>query len=311
VSDLPDDVPDARAGDGPGAIVGRLARQAQALPPVRTLLRVMAAYDGAGGGLLAGGLAYAALFALLPAVLLLIGIVGIIVSDPARRLDVLTRIGDALPPIRDVAADALANLGAGAIPSSVLGIVGLVWGTSRFYASLDDAFARVFRDAPVRGLLSRTLRGIVAVVLMVVIFVLALAASSAASLAAEQVVLGVPIGEGTRTFWRFASIPLTVAIFIVACGGIYRLVPGRMVPVRALLPPAIAVGCALALFTQLFTYIAPRLVGSASEFGQLFVTIIALLIWLSTGFQALLIGAAWVRVRLEPTTSASPESPAS
>jgi uncharacterized BrkB/YihY/UPF0761 family membrane protein len=62
------------------------------------------------------------------------------------------------------------------------------------------------------------------------------------------------------------------------------------------LPPAIVVGIALALFTQLFTYIAPRLIGAAALYGT-FVAIFALLVWLGFSFQALLLGASWVRVR--------------
>jgi uncharacterized BrkB/YihY/UPF0761 family membrane protein len=74
-------------------------------------------------------------------------------------------------------------------------------------------------------------------------------------------------------------------------------VPARHVPWRALLPPAIAVGILLAALTQLFSYIAPRLIGTAAVYGT-FVAIFAAMVWLSTGFQLLLVGAAWVRERL-------------
>ncbi len=41
-------------------------------------------YDAAGGGLLAGGLAYAGLFAVLSAILLVIGVTGFFVQESER-----------------------------------------------------------------------------------------------------------------------------------------------------------------------------------------------------------------------------------
>ena len=50
------------------------------------------------------------------------------------------------------------------------------------------------------------------------------------------------------------------------------------------------------LLTQAFTFLAPRLVGVAALAGSLATAFIALA-WLSFLFQALLYGAAWVKVR--------------
>ena len=48
---------------------------------VRLLMSVLNRYDNAGGALLAGGLAYSALFALVPLALLTAGLTGLLVSD--------------------------------------------------------------------------------------------------------------------------------------------------------------------------------------------------------------------------------------
>ena len=50
------------------------------------------------------------------------------------------------------------------------------------------------------------------------------------------------------------------------------------------------------VLTQVFTFLVPRLVGVAALAGSLASAFIALA-WLSFTFQALLYGAAWVRVR--------------
>ena len=48
----------------------------------------------------------------------------------------------------------------------------------------------------------------------------------------------------------------------------------------------------------LFAFLAPRLIGAAALLGTL-ATVFAALAWLALSFQALLLGAAWVRDRAE------------
>ena len=72
--------------------------------------------------------------------------------------------------------------------------------------------------------------------------------------------------------------------------------PDEHVPWRSLRLPAAVVGLALAVFTQVYAFVAPRLVGVAAVYGA-FVALFALLAWLSTAFNLLLLGAAWTDVR--------------
>ena len=85
-------------------------------------------------------------------------------------------------------------------------------------------------------------------------------------------------------------------LFVGVVSLVYRFVPVEHVPWRAILVPAVLVGIALGGFAQLFTFIAPRLVGFAALFGT-FVTIFALLAWLAISFNMLILGASWTRVR--------------
>src|SRR5207244_13420029 len=81
-----------------------------------------------------------------------------------------------------------------------------------------------------------------------------------------------------------------------------RVVPSTHVPWRLLGAPALVAGVALAALTELFVFLAPRLVGVLSVFGG-FAAVFASLIWLSWAFQVLLLGATWVRARMDEATA--------
>jgi uncharacterized BrkB/YihY/UPF0761 family membrane protein len=195
----------------------------------------------------------------------------------------------------------------GAAGFGTIGLVGFAWGASRFYGTLDDAIARIFSDAPKRGLVVRTLRGVASVGLLVSVFIVALALTGIGSYLAQET--AGRFGADTSLFWRIVTPVLTAIVFVVGIAAIYRLVPARTVSWRALGPPAIVVGLVLAAITQLFSFIAPRLIGTAAIYGT-FIAIFAAMVWLSTGFQVLLVGAAWVRQRLDPRSLSGPGSDA-
>jgi len=265
--------------------------------PVVTGRAVLTRYGEAGGALLAGGLTYNALFALLPALLLIVAVLGFVVDDPERRQAVVDAIGTALPPLRGLLEASLDELIRGARGNGALGLVGLAWGASRFYGALDEAFARIFSGAPKRGFLPRMVRGILSVGLLVSGLLVALILTGIASFLADQA--AGRFGAFSFDVWGVASPVLAAVVLVVGTLVIYRIVPARRVHWRAAIPPAILVGVSIALLTQLFSYIAPRLVGTAALFGT-FVAVFAAMVWMSTAFQLLLVGAAWVRERLGP-----------
>lgn len=277
--------------------IQRFIVRAAGWPAVRTARSVVETFDQAGGGLLAGGLTYSALFALLPTLLLLTGLLGVVVEDAQRRRAILESVGDALPPLRQFLEANLDALTDGATGFGILGLLGLAWGASRFYGSLDDALGRIFSSAPRRGLVEKTVRGLLSVVLLISVFIVALVLTGIASyLAAET---AAALGTEARAFWQVVTPGLSALVFVVATGAVYRLLPARRVSWRVLWLPAVIVGIVLAAITQLFSFVAPRLIGAAAVYGA-FVAIFAAMIWLSALFQVLLLGAAWVRVRLGP-----------
>jgi hypothetical protein len=196
------------------AVAERVVSRIGGVPAVQTLLATLAVYDRAGGGLVAGGLAYAALVALLPGLLLVLSVIGILVDDPAVREDIVELIGTAVPPLEELVRIALDAVSAGAVPTGILAFLGLLWGSSRFYAALDYAFARIFHNAPQRNEVVRTLRGLVVTVLFVVVPIAAVIVTSAATWIMDLAPDGETLGALERLFWKVASPLGSVVLFV-------------------------------------------------------------------------------------------------
>ena len=260
-------------------------------PRVATARAVLQAYEAAGGGLLAGGLAYAGLFAVLAAILFVIGVTGFFVQE-SERVAIVGEIGRRLPPLEGLVRTGLSRVSETAAPFSILGLAGLGWGASRFYAALDVAFARVFRAPSARGFAAQAARGLVVVGLLLAVIVASAVLASAASFVDAFVGRGSAVGFA----WQLATRGLGLVLQFVAIAAVFRYVPPHGPAWRALVQPAIAVAVILWAFTNAFVLIQARLVGSLELFSG-FAFVLATMIWLSVGFQVLLIGAAWTHVR--------------
>jgi len=254
---------------------------------------VLDRYGAAGGGLLAGGLAYSALFAIVPLTALMAGIVGLVVDDEARRAAVVTAIAEVLPPLRDIVRLVLDEAARAAGAISVVGGLTLVWGASRFAVGFEDAMRRIFGGERRRGFVRRNAAALVAVLGLIGVAILgAVLAGVSSFLDAAEARGGPVVGFVIGTV--LGVVPSLLAMASVAL--VYRLVPVLAPRWRAIVPPAVAVALVLTILTRVFVFIAPRLVGAAATIGAL-ATAFAALAWLSLSFQAILLGAAWVRQR--------------
>lgn len=275
--------------------IGKLVASIAERPRIKYLRSVIDAYGSIGGGLLANGLAFSALFAAVPTSLLILALAGFAARDPLFQERLIERLSNAFPPLRELLQDALAAVTGGAGVSSILGFIGLVWAVSQFYATLDVAFARIFRDTPERDVARRTVRGFVWVLILVALVVTAIVATSIASIVDAILPTEVPVARLTVTLLSSPLAMLAGAIGIVAVA--YRVLPTRTPEWHDLLMPAIVVGAVIVALTQGFSLLAPILVRS-SVVGSLTAVFVALA-WLSLLFQAVMIGAVWVRIRSE------------
>ena len=273
-----------------GAILERFLDR----PRVAYVRAVLDVYGRAPGGLLANGLAFAALFAAFPVALVTLGVAGWLVDDPQVQARLAHAIGALLPPVRDLVDQALGALSKGAILASIAGVVGLLWTVSQLYVTLDVAFARIFTDRPERDVFRRTARGFVWVAalvgMVVVLFVAGSLAAAAEALLPETAAAAVTINR------VLSSLPVVAALGVSTIAVLYRVLPPDAPSWRAIAPPAVVAGIAIVALSQLFLYVAPRLLGAALLTGTLATAFVSLA-WLSFTFQALLLGAAWVRVR--------------
>jgi membrane protein len=273
------------------ALLGRVLE----VPWVVAVRAVLDTYGNAAGGLLANGLAFAALFAAIPTTLLVLGLAGWAAAGNAELSDrVIDALVAAMPPLSDLIRRSVDLVADAAALTSLIGIIGMVWTVSQLVGALDTAFARIFSDERERDVVGRTLRGLLAVGVLAVAVIGLIA--GLVVLAAIDTISGTE-GSLARVVTGLLGTPpaLLVVVAALVVGG-YRTLPPRPPRWRALFIPAVTVGAILVVLSQVFTVLVPRLVGVAELAGPLASVFVALA-WLSFSFQALLLGAAWVRVR--------------
>jgi membrane protein len=274
----------------PAAILERFLDR----PAVAQARQVFDVYGRAPGGLLANGLAFTALFSIVPIALVTLGVAGLLVDDPTVQAQLAAALGAIMPPLRELVDGALASMAQGAALTSIIGVLGLIWTVSQFYVTLDVAFSRIFTDRPERDVLRRTARGFVWVVGLVGVVVALIVGGSLA--AAAEALLPTTTTALTAFGRVVTSPPVVIAVTVGVVLAIFVVVPPHAPSLRAAALPAIAAGLGIYGLAQAFLFVAPRIVGVAALAGTLATAFIALA-WLSFTFQMLLLGAAWVRVR--------------
>ena len=266
------------------------------MPQVARVRAVLDIFGAAAGGLLANGLAFSSMFAAIPTILLVLGVAGWLTNDESVRTQVADALVNAFPPLEELIDGALDTISAGAALTSIIGVLGMVWTVSQLYGALDVAFARIYSNHPERDIVRRTARGFLVVVILIVVIV-GFIVLTTVSTAFEAITPGKSPFLGSVSA-VIGSIWFMIVLSVIAVFVVYRTLPPRAPRWRSAIVPAIVVGIAVVLLSQIFVFLVPRLVGVAALAGSLASAFIALA-WLSFGFQALLYGAAWVRVRDE------------
>lgn len=243
---------------------------------------------------MAGGLAYAALFAIVPGVILLAGVAGLVFADPADRANAVAVIAGVLPPMRSLIEDVLAEVARNAAPVSIIGAVTLVWGTSRFVVAFEDAVRRVMGGDARRGMVARNLGALAGVVLMAAAIPATAILSGVAAFLERGENIGVLRAAGAALSITLGALPVVATISASIL--VYRIVPRPAPRWSSVVIPGAVVGIVLTIGARAFAFLAPRLIGAAALIGTL-ATVFAALAWLSLSFQAVLLGVAWVSER--------------
>ena len=273
----------------------RLATPIIGSPRVATTRRVLDRFGAADGGLLAAGIAYNAVLALIPFALLASGLAGILLSDPRSRADVISAIVAFLPPLTGVVDEIVGGLSTASPSLSVIGLILAGWGTSRLYASLESAIVQLGASGRRRGIVGRTARrlGSIAVIAGILL---------AALIAAPALAIGVEIAGAAGVHRPLLDVLLALVPPVLggmALAAVYRLVPVDRPSWRAISVPAILGTVALVVVTRAFVFLTPRVFGANVVYGTLGAILIGLT-WLDLVFTVILVGAAWVDERREP-----------
>lgn len=256
-----------------------------------TARRVLDRFGAVDGGLLAAGIAYNAVLALVPLGLLGSGLTGLLLSDPASRSAAIAAVATLLPPLAGVVDDVVGGLTTASPSLSLVGLLLAGWGTSRLYASLESAIVQL-DAAPRRGLLRRTVRRLGSIAIVAGVLLGALLAGPVLAVAVEVEGSG-PFAPGVLDV-LLAIVPPTLAALALAA--IYRVVPVRRPAWRALAIPAVVGAVALVAVTRAFMFVAPRVFGANVVYGTLGAILVSLT-WLDIAFTIILLGAAWVGER--------------
>ncbi len=274
-----------RRGGWIGAHVGFLGAALLGAPRVAMAHRVWNRYNASSGPLLARGLAFTALFMLVPALLLIASIAGLFGGNLETRARIVAFLTDQFPPLAEFLRRTLDTALAHAGEFSLIGAAVLAWSASSLVRDLDRAFGIIFRRSA-RG------RPIVRTVAEVVVV-----AGAVVGLGLLVVVATVP-GPVSRllglTQLRVTAVLPLVAAFALA----FRFLPQDRPAWRDAFVPAVWVGLAASALTGAFTLVGPLLFGSADLYGAL-AGIFLGMVWLSYLSQVFLVGAAWVAVRAD------------
>jgi len=289
----PEPTEDAAAPESANPKKGRFKRMLMPVLMRYSLLRrgigVQVVYRNTGGGLIVGGLAYAALFAIIPTFALVIAGLYLLIDDPQVRQEAVDLVNRAFPAFTGITGPAVENGKEVAAVGSIVALVGFAWGASGLYLNLTRAMERFFPGERVSGVLARIL-GVLLVVLVIVGVLAAVFVSGVLTVVARA------LAVDSEWLLSVVGAALTLALATGLVYGIYRVMPANPPSAHAARVPAILVGVAIAAMTLFYSFISPWLVSGFQAFGVMASVFVAL-IWLRVVFLAMIYGAAMARYR--------------
>ena len=256
---------------------------------LRRAIGIQVVYRSTGGGLIVGGLSYAALFALIPTLILVVAGVFLLVDDPQFRQDAIEVINQAFPAFTGITDTAVEGAGELATFGGIIALAGFLWGASGLYLNLTRAMERFFPGERVSGVLARVL-GVLLVVLIIV------GVLAAVVIAGFVTVVVHALELDSEWILTVASAAATFGIAAAIVYAIYRVIPSNPPTARSAWLPAVLVGLAIALMTLLYSALSPLLVSSYAAFGVMASVFVAL-VWLRVVFLAMIYGSAMARYR--------------
>jgi membrane protein len=260
--------------------------------------RTAIAWGRAKGGAYAAGLAFRAFTTMFPLMLGILSIVGLVIRDAATEAKIQDAIIGIFPPdAHSQLVQALQSVKHSAGILGLVSLVGLVWGGTGLFASMEFALTAIFGTRQ-RDILRQRLIGLLMMVIFILAILLAVSANNAAAFLPFMPVTGFVIGA---------------VVMIALLTLIYRFVPNRSFTLKEVLPGAVLAGILIEVLTLIFPLYA-KFAHGFNTYGQQFALFFLLATWLYFLSQFLLMGAVFNRVRLgrpgEAGVASAPEQDA-
>jgi membrane protein len=247
--------------------------------------RLAAAYGQSKAGNYAAGLAFNAFMTMFPLILGLLSIVWLIVPDPGTEERLQNIVLGIFPSdAHGQLSQALGGVKKNSGLFGAISVVGLVWGGTNFFASMEFALTQIFGTRQ-RDMLRQRLMGF----LMMLLFLAALLLTAGANSAAAS---SLPAAQAAG----FIGGALVLVALLTA---IYRFVPNRSFRLAEIWPGALFAGVLIEVFSLIFPIYA-RIAHGFNTYGQQFALFFLLATWLYFLSQLLLLGAVLNRMRLGP-----------
>ena len=147
---------------------------------------VLDRFDVTGGGLLAAGIAFNALFAIIPLAIFASGVIGILVKDPTSQEAITHFLTGLAPPLASFLDTAIGDLANASTSLTIIGLLGAAWGTTRLYASVELGIQAMFTGVKARSLVAKTLRRAVFIVVIAGLIAASIVAATVGSVVLDR-----------------------------------------------------------------------------------------------------------------------------
>jgi membrane protein len=238
--------------------------------------------------LLAAGVAFFALLALVPALVALISLYGL-VADPE---DITTQVDDALAAapteVRDMIGQQLSSIegsSGGAVIAVIGGVLLALWSASSGMGHLIDAINVAYDEEETRGFVKLRVLGLCITAGGLLVIVASLLALTVLPAVGDQ------LGDGGRLAASILRWPLLAAVGVIALGALYRYAPDRDdAKWEWVTPGALTAVVIWLLGSVAFTIYANQFGSFGETYGALGAVVVVML-WLFITAMAVLIGA--------------------
>lgn len=269
-------------------------------------MRAWKRFGDAGGSLLAGGIAYSALFSIAAAVALLVTVV-VAIAGRGAQSQVADAINGVLPGVvatdgQDGLIDVAAMAQSWVTPlAGVLAVGGLLMSARGGVAALRGGL-RAILGSPSASAVRTTVSDVASLVVVGVVVLISSLLTTAAAALADVLLAAADWSAGSASVVRVAGAVVGLLADTVAVVVTFRLLGGSRHRLSSQLRAAAVAAVALGAVRQLGTSAVTASVTTNAVLGS-FATVVTVLVWVNLMARIVLLAAAWLA---EGTTTGRP-----